>query len=142
MLKTLYQTTDGRTSESKKEALDWQSEIDLTNAVKALIQLTFDPNVFTMASHLIATVNNTKEGYEAVKQLYKTCHKNNSNFTPVRTSSMPSESDMLNELGWEAMDTLKNMVKFCLKMDYATNDAGHHETHMKELIRFSGYVSK
>lgn len=141
-IKTLYQTSDGRVSESKKQVMEWEAELELTKATEFLLDSTVAGDNALIAKLLIEQVTSTKEGYEAIKHLYKACHRHNHHFKPVRTSTTQDEHEMIKELGWEALEILKNMVKFCLKNGHATGAAEWREIQIQELIRFSGYVSE
>lgn len=137
-LKTLYQTSDGKTFEVKRDALDHEEYIKLQEVTRELVLNTADQSTAKTVLQLIDAIKASELGAEAVYHFYKACSKHNPKF---RRLSVPVGGDPneIKELGWEALDTLKDMVRFCLDGRHAIGDARLTELHIRELIRFSGY---
>lgn len=139
-IQTLYRAGDGSIHESKAEAIKADAIVDLSLALDKLIQEN-NPNanitiVNAFRLNIMEYISSQKEGAEVVALMDKFCTKHNKHYK----KQMTTDSDF-GELGWEALDNLQKMAKFCLENNYVVNVKGEsHEQFFKELVAFSGAI--
>lgn len=137
-IQTLYRAGDGSIHESKAEAIKADAIVDLSLAIDKLIQEN-NPNanitiVNAFRLNIMEYINTQKEGAEVVALMDKFCTKNNKHYK----KQMATDNDY-SELGWESLDMLRRMVKFCLANNCVIDSKDEsNEQCYKELVSFSG----
>lgn len=137
-IQTLYRAGDGSIHESKAEAIKADAIVDLSLAIDKLIQEN-NPNanitiVNAFRLNIMEYISSQKEGAEVVALMDKFCTKHNKHYK----KQMTTDNDF-GELGWESLDMLRKMAKFCLENNFLINSKDEsNEQYYKELVSFSG----
>lgn len=136
-IQTLYRAGDGSIHESKAEAIKADAIVDLSLALDKLIQEN-NPNakiaiVNAFRLNIMEYISSQKEGAEVVALMDKFCTKHNKHYK----KQMTPDNDF-GELGWEALDGLRKMAKFCLENNYVIDSKYESQQCYKELVSFSG----
>lgn len=136
-IQTLYRAGDGSIHESKADAIKADAMVDLSLALDKLIQEN-NPNanitiVNAFRLNIIQYISSQKEGADVVALMDKYCTKNNKHYK----KQLSTDNDF-GELGWEALDGLRKMAKFCLENYYVIDSKDESQQYYKELVSFSG----